>query len=329
MFGLFKNLRKPKPKELLTEQAAGGLTGVRKAWGEGVAAGMTPAGLADLLRRCDQGEIAAFMDMAEEMEERDPHYASVLGQRKRAISGAPVIVKPASEASGDEKVAAWVREHITESPAFPRLIEDLMDAVGKGFSVVEIDWRTEKDTWWPAGYKWRPQRFFMPDRETGEELRLVDEADLVNGVALQPFKFIPYFAALKSGQFFRGGIARVVAFSWMCKNYTVKDWMAFVELYGLPLRLGRYDKGATKDDIAVLFRAVANIGTDAAAVIPKNMEIDFVDVSKGSASQPVFENLARYLDEQISKSVLGQTMTTDNGSSMAQATVHNDVRLDD
>ncbi len=221
---------------------------------------MTPEGLADLLRRCDQGEIAAFMDMAEEMEERDPHYASVLGQRKRAISGAPVVVTPASEASKDEKVAAWVREHITESPAFPRLIEDLMDAVGKGFSVVEIDWRTEKGAWWPAGYKWRPQRFFMPDRETGEVLRLVDEADLMNGVALPPFRFIPYFAALKSGHFFRGGIARVVAFSWMCKNYTVKDWTAFVELYGLPLRLGRYDKGATKDDIAVLFRAVANIG---------------------------------------------------------------------
>ncbi len=35
MLGLFKNLRKPKPKELLTERAAGGLTGVRKAWGEG------------------------------------------------------------------------------------------------------------------------------------------------------------------------------------------------------------------------------------------------------------------------------------------------------
>lgn len=328
MLGFLKDLIRPRAKELLAERAAGGLTGMRKVWSEGVAAGLTPAALADLLRRCDQGEIAAFMDLAEEMEERDPHYASVLGQRKRAISGVEPVVKPASERPEDEKIAQWVRDHITGSDAFPALIEDLLDAIGKGFSVVEIDWRTNKVEWRPAGYKWRPQRYFMPDRQTGEGLRLIDEADPVNGLPLQPFKFIPYFASIKSGHFFRGGVARVVAFSWMCKSYTVKDWTAFIELYGLPLRLGRYDKGATKDDIAVLFRAVANIGTDAAAVIPKNMDIDFIDAGKGGASEPVFENLARYLDEQISKAVLGQTMTTDNGSSQAQAKVHNDVRLD-
>ncbi len=35
-----------------------------------------------------------------------------------------------------------------------------------------------------------------------------------------------------------------------------------------------------------------------------------------------------WIDSQVSKAVLGQTMTTDNGSSKAQASVHNDVRLD-
>ena len=38
--------------------------------------------------------------------------------------------------------------------------------------------------------------------------------------------------------------------------------------------------------------------------------------------------LAEWLDRQTSKAVLGQTMTTDDGSSQAQATVHNEVRHD-
>lgn len=328
MLGFMKAFTKPKVKELLQELASGGVTGVRKAWSEGFASGLDPAGLARLLKQCDEGDIAAFMDLAEEMEERDPHYASVLGQRKRAVSGVAAVVKPASETPADEKIAQWVRDHITDAPGFPALIEDLLDAVGKGFSVVEIGWQTNKKDWVPAEFKWRPQRYFKPDPKSGAELRLLDDADPKNGIELAPYKFIPYFAKMKSGHFFRGGIARVVAFSWMCKSYTVKDWTAFVELYGLPLRLGRYDKSATKKDIEVLFRAVANIGTDAAAVVPKSMDIDFVDGSKGGNSQPVFENLARYLDEQISKAVLGQTMTTDNGSSKAQAAVHNDVRID-
>ena len=42
----------------------------------------------------------------------------------------------------------------------------------------------------------------------------------------------------------------------------------------------------------------------------------------------MFENLANWLDKQISKAVLGQTMTADDGSSNAQSQVHNEVRID-
>ncbi len=76
-----------------------------------------------------------------------------------------------------------------------------------------------------------------------------------------------------------------------------------------------------------LFQAVANIGTDAAAVLPKSMEIDFEN-GPAATGDKLFETFARWADEQISKAVLGQTMTADSGSSEAQAKVHNDVRHD-
>ncbi|SEQ59636.1 Mu-like prophage protein gp29 [Loktanella sp. DSM 29012] len=317
-----------KTGELTEEQAEGGMTGVRQSWVESVASGLTPQALAGILQDCDRGELDAFMTLAEEMEERDPHYASVLGQRKRAVSGIKATVKPYSEDAADVAIAIWVEDNITGHDQFADLVEDLMDAVGKGFAVVEIDWSTDATGWTPRAFVWRTQRFFQFDRETGRKIRLRDDADPLDGVELRPFRFIVHTAKLKSGQAFRGGLARVVAFSWMCKAYTVKDWMAFVETYGLPLRLGKYDQAATKQDVATLFRAVANIGTDAAAVIPKHMDIEFVQNTSGNGSQPIFENLARYVDEQISKAVLGQTMTTDNGSSQAQANVHNEVRHD-
>lgn len=325
---LFAKVFKPKPKDLVELQAEGGLTGVRQAWVESVAAGLTPARMATILSDCDQGDFEAFMILAEEMEERDPHYASVMGQRKRAISGVTPTVKPVSESARDKEIAEAVIEHIVEHDGFSGLVEDLMDAVGKGFSVVEIDWKTDRTHWAPREFIWRPQRFFQPDKETGRVIRLRDETDRIDGIPLAENKFICHTAKLKSGHAFRGGVARLVAFSFLCKAYTLKDWVAFVELYGLPLRLGKYGPGVSKQDVSTLFRAVANIGTDAAAVIPKSMEIEFVDNKSGNGSQPIFENLARYVDEQVSKAVLGQTMTTDNGSSMAQAKVHNDVRLD-
>ena len=61
--------------------------------------------------------------------------------------------------------------------------------------------------------------------------------------------------------------------------------------------------------------------------IQQACRLSFQEVTRG-AGNDVFERLARWVDEQTSKAVLGQTMTSDNGSSQAQANVHNDVRHD-
>ncbi len=47
--------------------------------------------------------------------------------------------------------------------------------------------------------------------------------------------------------------------------------------------------------------------------------------SGGSGGDPVQAALARYCDEQASKRIVGQTMTSDNGSSLAQGQVHERV----
>jgi len=48
----------------------------------------------------------------------------------------------------------------------------------------------------------------------------------------------------------------------------------------------------------------------------------------GAGGDRLFEGLANWWDRQVSKGVLGQTMTADDGASLSQAKVHNDVRED-
>lgn len=319
---------KPIRKQMLTERIAEpGITSIRNAWAQSVASGLTPARLASILAAASEGNLYDYLVLAEEMEERDPHYASVLGVRKRAVSGIVPVVKPASDKPEDVKIADDVRANLAEHDSFTDLVEDMLDALGKGFSQIELIWGRGKRSWWIDEFIHRDPRFFTFDRETGREVRLIDERDMVDGLPLEPFKWISHKAKLKSGLVGRGGLARLVAFGWMCKSYTMKDWIAFVETYGLPLRLGKYGPSATAEDVETLFTAVANVGTDAAAVIPENMRIDFEQVAAGPGND-IFEKLARWVDEQTSKAVLGQTMTSDNGSSQAQAQVHNEVRHD-
>ena len=39
---------------------------------------------------------------------------------------------------------------------------------------------------------------------------------------------------------------RIVSWMYLFKNYTVKDWVSFCEVYGMPLRIGKYDPGASE-----------------------------------------------------------------------------------
>lgn len=323
--------RSVQTKALTDEQAAPTLSGVRHIWDESIAAGLTPYRLANLLQSAAEGDFYEYLSLAEEMEERDLHYRCEISKRKMAVTSLPVTVEAASDSPRDVEMADAIRDLI-KMDGFRGLLKDQMDAIGKGYSVCEIIWRRGQ-RWLPERYEWRDQRFFTFDLTTRRQLRLLDESDAFNGIELAPYKYICHLPHLKTGIPIRGGLARVVAWSWMCKNYTVKDWMAFAEVFGMPLRVGKYQPGANKDDIAILKMAVANLGSDAAAVIPDSMLIEFVE-QKTSSSIDIYRALADWLDSQISRGILGQTATTQGtpgklGNEQAQADVRDDIRDDD
>lgn len=310
---------------LMNDQTAPTVTGVRSAWSETVASGLDPIKLANLLKAANAGDNREFLVLAEEMEERDGHYGSVLGQRKRAVSGIEPMVTPASKDSIDQEIADAVEELVTR-PEFADLVDDLLDGISKGYSVCRIDWSYGADRWEPKGYDHRDPRHFQFDRETGKELRIRQDGN-EDGLEIEPYTLIVHRPKLKSGLTVRGGIARIAAWCFMLKTYTLQDWAAFLEVFGMPLRLGKYDDNASADEKRVLLRAVRDLGSDAAAIIPKGMEIEFIEVSGGQGNS-VFGAMTEYLDKQMSKAIIGQTMTTDEGSSRAQSETHDEVRGD-
>lgn len=311
---------------LREEQARPSLSSVRQIVGGHPAQGLTPARLAGLLRDAEQGDATAYLELAEEMEEKDLHYLSVMGTRKRAVAQLEITVESASDDKRDVENADLVREWLRREELEDEIF-DILDAIGKGFSVTEIIWETSARQWWPALLKRRDQRWFEFDREDGETIRLRGAGEPED---LHPFKYIIHVTKAKSGIPIRGGLARAAAWSYLFKNYDIKDWVTYIEVHGQPLRVGKYHTGATEADKEVLLRAVANIGSDAAAIIPQSMLIEFVEATKqGGGGADIYEKLANWLDRQVSKAVLGQTLTTEvQSGSLAAAKVHEDVRRD-
>lgn len=313
-----------KKADLAREISGPTTTGIRNHYSDVVASGLTPAKLGQLLRAADEGDPDAYLALAEEMEERDLHYRSQLGTRKGALLGIEPQVEAASDDAADQKIADAVRE-LVGRPQFGELVEDLVDALGKGYAVCEVIWDTRTTPWEPVAYKWRDQRWFQFDRVDRTTLRLKDVGH-PDGIDLAPGKFVVHVPKLKSGIPIRGGLARLASWCFLLKSYTLKDWAQFAEIYGLPLRVGKYHDGASEDDKRVLLRAVRDIAADAGVIIPDRMMLEFVEA--GSTGEPVFGALVDFLNKEVSKGVLGQTMSSEDGSSLAQAKVHDGVRMD-
>ncbi|MBP5857283.1 DUF935 domain-containing protein [Marivibrio halodurans] len=325
--GLVDQWGRPIRRADLTQQiVTATVGGVRQTISEHPSVGLTPGRLARLLRDAEEDNPSGYLALAEEMEEKDLHYLSVLGTRKRQVSQLPIRIEAASDEKEDVINAEMAQEFVGRD-VLQGEIKDILDAVGKGFSVNELIWDMSERDWRPVAMEWVDPRWIVfdtPDRRTP---RLLGEHG--QGEDLQPFKFVYHMSKCKSGLPIRGGLARAAAWTYLFKNFDMKGWVEFAEIYGQPLRVGKFGSNASEEDKRTLLRAVANIGRDAAAIIPDSMLLEFIEAKGGTKGAEVYERLAAFLDQQVSKAVLGQTATTDAiAGGHAVGKEHNDVRGD-
>ena len=331
---LYDAMGRPINTSLLRREIAGpSITAVRPIQSQQHSIGLNPIRLAAILRSAEIGTAESYLDLAEEMEERDLHYLAVLGVRKRQVSQLTVTVEPADETAEAMRDAELVEEWL-EGTEIEDEIFDMLDAVGKGYSVHEIIWDMSERQWMPMKLKYQLPRWFTYDRITGADLKLRDPGGPEGWVDLAPAKFIVHRHAAKSGIPIRGGIARAVAWGWMFKNYSLRDWVRFFEGWGMPMRIGKYDRSATEQEKEILLRAVRDIAGDAAAIIPDTMSFELLGSSRGQGSPvpnaDMYHMLLQYIDSLISKVILGQTLTTEPGESGSYSLgqVHDAVRHD-
>ena len=293
--------------------------------------GMNPARLAMILREADAGHPIRMMELFELIEERDAHYVGVLGTRRRSVSQIPITVEAASDDTEDEARAQLVRDWLRRDELTEEVF-NILDCIGKGYSFTEIIWDTSEGQWMPRELKRRDQRWFRFDRLSLEKPMLITGS--LQEEPLPWGKFIYASIAAKSGLTLRSGLTRIAAWGWMFKAYTQRDWAIFTQTYGQPVRLGRFATGASEEDKAILFRAVASIAGDCAAIIPEGMSIEFVESGNVGAAHQLYKERADWIDQQISKAVLGQTATTDAvvgglGSGKEHRAVQKDIETAD
>lgn len=290
--------------------------------------GLTPKKLYSIMGAAEAGDLMAQSDLFIDMEEKDAHVFAEMSKRKRALLTLDWrIVAPPNATAEEKRQTAQLDEWITNIAAMDDVLLDCMDAVGHGFAAQEIEWQQLGRVWLPKTLTHRPQRWFRTPRFDGNDLRLRDNSS--DGAPLWPFGWLVHKHRAKSGYLTRAGLHRVLAWPYLFKTYSVTDLAEFLEIYGLPLRVGKYQAGATQDEKAALLRAVTAIGHNAAGIIPEGMTIDFETAAEGTHGP--FEAMIAWCEKSQSKAILGGTLTSQadgKTSTNALGVTHNEVRRD-
>lgn len=320
--------RAARTRDLTGEMQTAALAQRHREFANHPSRGLTPARLAQILEAAEQGDILRQHELFMDMEEKDAHLYAEVAKRRRAILTVPwSIVPPRAANAAEQRLAEDAEAMIRDIPNFEDVLLDMMDAVGHGFAPLEIDWARDGAGWLPAAIHHRSQTWFQLDRESRTELRLRD--DSVDGAALTPFGWIVHVHRAKSGYLARAGLHRVLAWPYLFKNYSTRDFAEFLEIYGLPLRIGKYPTGASEREKSTLLAAVVGLGHNAAGIMPESMAVEIMEAAKGS--EVPFLAMSQWAESSISKAVLGGTLTSQadgKSSTNALGNVHNEVRHD-
>ena len=224
---------------------------------------LDPSRLAAAFASADQGFITDQATLFELVEEQDPHIFAELAKRRRAVTGLGWQLHPPKDASQAEiDRTEELADMLRNIPRFEDAQYDLTDAIGKGFAALEVEWKTGS-TWLPQALHWVPQRMFQVDRDTGA----IQFLKMGLPEALREWGWVVHEHRAKSGYIEQAALFRVLAWTYAYKAYNVRDMQRFLEVYGLPLRLGKYPAGIAPKQRDELLKAVRNIGNDGAGVV--------------------------------------------------------------
>ncbi len=144
----------------------------------------------------------------------------------------------------------------------------------------------------------------------------VKEVTDTKGLPYKDYTEVLMYAELGEGI---GLLEKAVPYT-ILKRHSWSSWDEFEELFGIPIRIAKIasQSDAVKQEVA---HWLDEMGSAAYGVFPTGTEVDIKENSKSDAFNVFYKKLEA-LDREIAILVLHQTMTTDQGSSRAQAEVH-------
>lgn len=234
--------------------------------------------------------------------ETDTHVIAVTQKRTGAVKSVPI------EFRRDGVPVPEVNDQI-RSPWFLRFLEDAFEARYWGFSLFQF-YRNEQG--WIDYY-------LVPRKHVDPVLRVIHHRQ--GDPTGTPFD--DYDNLLFVGDKRPLGLYLSLCPWVIWKRDAFGDWAQFSELFGIPIRKYTYD-AADPEALQACADAAAEQGNSAVMFVPVGSNLELVETAGAAASSDLYDTRTARCNAEISKAILGNTLTTESSENGTQAlgTVH-------
>lgn len=296
------------------------------AWDYSGTLGLLPDPDPILAKRGDGAEILESLTS-------DGHLLSVIQTRKLGTLKREHRWEPGTDEDGEATKAAKdlcdeLKADFAGIEMFD-LLSALLDAPLYGMAPAELLWGPRDGQVRLSGVRALPNRWFAFDEDNAPRFRSLSSSFTGEALPWGKFVFARHFPTYDNPY----GLRLLSRCFWpvVFKKGGTKFWVTFTEKYGMPFLLGKYARGATEEEQNRMLASLERMVQDAVAVVPDGNVVEMLGgTGTTSGSHEAFDRLRLAMDAEMSKVIVGQTLTAEVGvtGSYAAAKVHDDV-LDD
>lgn len=273
-----------------------------------------------LRKRADEASIL------EDLAADDHVTAAMLGRKERVLKRDDYSITPgAPEDEEPTEMAGLLADRLSadlEQTTLHDIVAEILDAPFYGMIPLEIIWEPDGNWWHIKDIIPRPYRWFAYNYKN----ELVFKGE--NSLTAEPLPAGKFVVARHHPTFENPyGLRLLSRCLWPVsfKRGGIQFYVRFVEKFGVPHTIAKAPSKASAAEKAKMAADLANIVSNAVAVLPCGSDVEFETVSGQTGD--LHENFLKRWDKALSKVLSGQTLTLEmeGSNSLAASKTHADV----
>lgn len=265
-----------------------------------------------------------------EAMERDSMIQTTLSVKRLGVLAAPWTIEPADGSLEARKRASFVEEALARMDGSAnQILDQAMDAFAKGWSVQEALYEESDGHLWLRSVRPKNPAYFGIEIDAFGEIKMLNlEIPGEVRTQLDRNRFVLY-AHRSSYSRPKGRSDLEAAYPhWVQKTALLEAWRLHLHRFGSPTMLARFERTASSTEQEQMLRGLSDLAQNSAMVFPNDFDVQALSAGQGPSQG--FLDAIEFHNREIARSILGQTLTTDEGrrvGSLALGKVHLQVLL--